>query len=31
MGDYFLKEFRRIQKKNPRMGDVRGKGMMTAI
>jgi len=31
MGDYFLTEFKKIQKKYPRMGDVRGKGMMTAI
>ena len=31
MGDYFLTECKKIQKKYPRMGDVRGKGMMTAI
>ncbi len=31
MGDYFIKEFKRIQKKHPRIGDVRGRGMMTAL
>lgn len=31
IGDYFLKEFKRIQKKSPRIGDVRGRGLMGAI
>lgn len=31
MGDYFLKEFKRIQKKAPRIGEVRGKGLLLAL
>lgn len=31
IGSYFVQEFKRIQKSTPRIGDVRGKGMMVAV
>lgn len=31
IGEYFINQYKRIQKKTPRIGHVRGRGMMTAL
>lgn len=31
IGEYFIGQYKRIQKKTPRIGHVRGRGMMTAL